>query len=251
MLSHPARHAAPATLALVAAVVIALLGGCATATPVPTAPAATAATDTTAPTVSPTPPASPTPTPTPTPSSAALLTLAPTDAGRTLAAGTYRVDGFAVPVSLTLPGGWLTNGFMPNDLVLRNDKAFLALVVMDSVYPNPCHTEVNPKRVKAGVDALVAAFSGMRGFRVRDLRGATVGGATGKSFTLWNSIDLQQQHCSDPNIVWIGRDRDGAPVLETAPSADLLWVVDVAGTTVLIGGPAEIVNAITFGPAGG
>jgi hypothetical protein len=184
-------------------------------------------------------PAVPTPTP---------LTLATSDSNRTLQAGTYRADGFAVPVSVTLPAGWTTNGFAPHDLVLHNDtdNTFLAIVVMASVYPDPCHTEGSPNAVKPGVDALVNALSTMHGFRIVGVKNVTVGGASGKSFTLTNSIDLKAARCSSPDVLWIGRDGDNAPVLET-PGSDALSVVDASGTTLLIGGPAVVVNSLTFG----
>ena len=208
----------------------------------PTAPQATALPM--AQSLAPTSPAPASPSP-------ATLSLSPRDHGRTLAAGTYRVDGFAVPVALTLPAGWVTNGFKEHDLVLVKDNAFLALVVMESVYPDPCHTEKPPIGVAPGVDRLVHAFSAMKGFTIERVASATVGGAPGKSFTLANDIDLQASRCDDPNIVWIGRDADGAPVLETPGGSDALWVVDVAGTTVLIGGPAPVVDAIAFGGTSG
>jgi hypothetical protein len=50
-------------------------------------------------------------------------------------------------------------------------------------------------------------------------------------------------------VLWIGRDADDAPVLETPSGSDLLWVVDVNGTTVLIGGPQSVVERIAFGGA--
>ena len=195
--------------------------------------------------------ASPAATASPSPPSAvpsSPLTLSPADTGRTLQPGTYRADGFAIPLGVTLPAGWVTNGYKPHDLVLHNeiDNSFLAIVVMASVYPDPCHTKGTPTPVKPGVDALVNAFSTMRGFRIVGLKDATVGGASGKSFTLTNSIDLKAAKCSSTDVLWIGRDGDDAPVLET-PGSDPVWVVDASGTTLLIGGPAGVVNSLTFG----
>lgn len=170
--------------------------------------------------------------------------------GGTLGAATYAVTEFAVPFTITLPSGWVIAGFKPHDLVLRQgDSTFLAFVVMDSVYPDPCHSDGNPTPVGAGVGALVDALSSMKGFRLDGLADATVGGAPGKSFTLTNSIDLEADNCTNQDVVWIGRDGDDVPVLEGAPGADPVWVVDVAGTTLLIGGPAAALAGVTFGSA--
>jgi hypothetical protein len=173
-------------------------------------------------------------------------TLSRADAHRRLAAATYVVDGFAVPVTLTLSDGWEFNGFTPHDLVLNRNDAFLALVVMDTVYADPCHPKGKGTAVPPGVDPLVDAFSTMARFRVTDVKQAVVGGARGKSFTLTNDIDLKADRCADEYVVWIGRDGDDAPVLETPQSADAVWVVDATGTTVLIGGPQAAVEGIRF-----
>jgi hypothetical protein len=202
--------------------------------------------------VTPTPSAAPTgstsrsaaasPAPSPT---AALQTLHATESG-TLAPGAYRVDDFAVPFTVNLPAGWINQGYKPHSFALRNDNAFLALVVVEKAYPDPCHLETAPSVVKPGVNGLVTAFRSMAGFHVGDLRDATVGGARGKGFTLSNAIDLHADGCTRSDVLWIGRDGDDAPVLETAGGSDSVFVVDVSGTTILIGGPADVVGAIAF-----
>jgi len=197
------------------------------------------------PTASPTasPPTSP-PTPSPSPS-----VIKSSDSGRTLNAGTYRVDGFAVPLSVTLPGGWVTNGFTPHDLVLHNEttNAFLTLVVMGGVYRDPCHPSAQPTTVRPGADALVDALSTMKKFTVTGRQPVTIGGASGTTFTLSNTIDLTKDGCARTDVVWIGTDADGAPVLETAGGGEPLSVVEVGTTTVLIGAPTDMLNAIAFG----
>jgi hypothetical protein len=180
----------------------------------------------------------------------ALPTLSPNGDGA-IAPGTYHVAGFATPFTVTLPAGWVQQqGFSAHQFSIRNDTTFLALIVVRDVYPDPCHTEQAPTRIGAGVNDLVAALSSMTGFRVERLRDATVGGATGKAFTLANSVDLQAAGCSNTDVLWIGRDGDDAPIFETPGSADPVWAVDVSGTTVLIGGPASVVDAISFGEPG-
>lgn len=189
------------------------------------------------------------PTVAPSPSPMALRA---TDVG-TLAPGTYHVADFAVPFDVTLPAGWINQGYSPHSFALRNNNSFLALVVVTSVYPDPCHTEKAPTTVHPGVDALLTAFSKMKGFRVSGITDAVVSGFAAKSFTLSNSIDLRKAGCSNQQGLWIGRDGDNQPVLETPSGADVLWVADTSafmspGTTILIGGPASLVETLDWRP---
>jgi hypothetical protein len=209
------------------------------------------------PTLAPT--GSPPPIPTTSPSlapSPTPMTLGATEAGRALAPGTYRVADFAVPFTVALPAGWVNDGYKPNSFAIRNGKnEFLALVVVKSVYADPCHTETAPKTVAPGVDPLLTALSKMKGFTVTGVSDVLVSGGAAKSFTLANSIDLQKAACTHQQVLWIGRDGDDNPVLETPKGADVLWIVDARDSilppkTVLIGGPADIVSTISFGSPG-
>ena len=202
------------------------------------------------PVVTPSPTTRPTSSPAPSPSPFSLDTTA---TGVVLPPGTYRANSFAVPLNITLPAGWVNNGYKPHDLVLRKDNAFLAIVVVQSVYPDPCHTATAPKAVQPGLTGLFDALSTMKGFRVTDVQDAVISGVPAKSFTLDNSINLQASQCSNPQVLWIGRDGDDQPVLEGAGAPDALWIVDTSpygspGTTLLIGGPADVVSTIDFRP---
>ena len=185
--------------------------------------------------------------PGPSPTSKPPRTLTTAYVGVTLEAATYEVFGFATPFTVTLPAGWQVAQFTHNDIVLRNENAFLTLVVVPQIYPDPCHTESDPTTIGPSVDDLVSALSSMTGFSVTGIEDATVGGATGKSFTLSNSIDLVANQCTSSEVLWIGRDGDDVPVLEGAPASEALWAVDASGTTVLIGGPTELIDTISFG----
>ena len=91
----------------------------------------------------PTPTPIPTPTPSPAPTPAPPLTITPADVGATLSAGTYRVQGFAVPFSVTLPAGWNATEFTPNSIGLAlksNGSVNIYLAVINRMYPDPCHT---------------------------------------------------------------------------------------------------------------
>jgi hypothetical protein len=202
-------------------------------------------------TASPTPVTTPTPTPTasPSPSPTPVPTLTASYVGTTLNAGTYRVDGFAVPFKLTLPASWIAQEFTRNNLVLRSENDFLTLVVMDAVYRDPCHLRTAASPLAPGVDALITAFGSMAGFRISDVKDRAIGGADGKAFTLSNSYHPSSDGCSDPNVLTIGTyDKDGSEARQIigANEADSLYAVDVAGKTILIGGPATIVDTLSF-----
>jgi hypothetical protein len=204
---------------------------------------------------SPSPSVSAPPTaPTPSPTASSTPTLVPGITagyvGITLRPDTYRVAYFAAPFTVTFPTGWVVGEVTPNNVVFHNGNAFLTLVVMNKVYRDPCHTEKAPTAIGPGVDDLVGALLAMKGFQTSDIKDVTVGGAAGKSFTLSNSIDLRAAHCSRSDVLVIGtNDNNGVdvPVLETADGADALWVVDASGTTVLMGGPQELIDTISFG----
>jgi hypothetical protein len=185
------------------------------------------------------------PSPSASPKDAFTITTA--DVDQFLYGGTYHIDGFAVPFSMTPPSGYQVVAFTPGNFVARKGESeFTTLVKVAAVYPDPCHTEGGPTPVGPSVDDLVAAFSSMAGFELTDMKDAVVGGATGKAFTLTNSINPSADGCSSPDVVWIGRDASGDDILEGAPAADPVWVLDVAGTTILMGAPQEVVDTISF-----
>jgi hypothetical protein len=187
---------------------------------------------------------SPSPSPSPSPPTvaspspgAAVITTA--DVGRSLTAGTYLVEDFAAPFTVTLPAGWIVSDFSPNSIVLEraSDGAMnVYLAVLDKVYPDPCHTEDGPTAIGPDVDDLVAAFSAMPGFEVTDVRDATVGGANGTSFQIRNSIDVVQAGCSEDMLPLGTYERDGSD-LELSMfggESDRFWVLDAGGTRLLM-----------------
>ena len=95
---------------------------------------------------------------------------------------------------------------------------------------------------------MIAALSSMKKFKVQDVVETTIGGYPAKSFTLTNTIDLAKDGCTTTDIVWIGRDADDQPVLESAGGPDALRAVEVNGITLLVGGPANVVDTLLFGP---
>jgi hypothetical protein len=181
---------------------------------------------------------SPIPSLIPSPS-APPATITTASVGETLEAGTYRVEEFAAPFSVTLPAGWTANEFTFNSIALANatdGTQNIYVVVVDKVYLDPCHTDDGPTDIGPGVNDLVAAFSSMPDFDVGNLRDATVGGAPGKAFRFSNAIDVAAAGCSGDVLPFGTYDNDGEDIdiAMFGNESDRFWVVNAAGTRVLI-----------------
>ena len=184
----------------------------------------------------------PTPSPSviPSPSSAAPdMTITTSAVGDNLSAGTYRVDGFAVPFSLTLPDGWIVSDFSRNSISIerRTDGSInLYLAIMNKVYPDPCQPAGGPDVIGPAVGDLVTSLSSMPGFEVSDVRDVTVGGADGMSFQITNSIDVIEADCSGEMLPIGTYDRDGEDVdiAMFGGETDRFWVLDAGDTRVFM-----------------
>jgi hypothetical protein len=194
------------------------------------------------PTVAPTPTTEPSPTPAPTPSptvepSPSIGTISLDDTGKTLEAGRYQVSSFAAPFSVTLPAGWGTNGFTPNSVSLASladESLNVYIAVIDKVYGDPCRPGKGATTVAPGVDKLVAALAAMKGFEVADRQDVSIGGASGTSFTISNSINGLS--CAKSPMPFATYDKDGknTDVGIFAGEHDTFWVLDAGGTRLLI-----------------
>ena len=181
----------------------------------------------------------PSPSPMPSASASPVRSLTAAEVGKALQAGTYRVDGFAAPFSVTLPDGWNVSELTPNSIglgVKANGSINVFMSVMGKVYSDPCHTKAGPTAVGTGVAALVGALSSMSGFQVTEVSSATVGGATGKGFKITNSIDVAASKCSGTMLPIGTYDKSGADVDVSmfGGETDRFWVVDAGGVRVLI-----------------
>ena len=228
-------------------------GPSASATPSPTE-TLQASSPTTSPSNPTTSPSSPTASPSsaiapPTSaSSPPARALSADDVGRTLRWGTYRVEDFAAPFTITLPAvlqgrrlwlGWTANELTPNSFSIAksaDDSFNIYLAVIDKIYRDPCHTADGPSVIGSGVDDLVAAFSAMPGFEVADLKDATVGGAAGRVFLFSNSINVAAANCSGTMLPFGTRAEDGrdVDVAIFGGETDRFWVVQAGPTRVLI-----------------
>jgi len=231
-------------------------------------PAATALATAAPPTQAAITPAPPTPNPsvtatppTPAPSQTTTAVISAAQIGRALQAGSYRINDFAAPFAVTLPAGWTVNELTPNSVALasRSDGSVnIYMAVIDKVYPDPCHTAGGPSAIGGGVDDLVTALSSMPGFDLADLADATVGGASGKSFTISNSIDVAAASCSGDTLLLgtFQKDGVGTDLPMFGGESDRFWVVDANGTRVLVAitdvtrivqGTQPVFDSIAFG----
>ena len=181
--------------------------------------------------------------------------------GTALEPGTYRVDGFAVPFSVTLPTGWALNVLTPTNVSLApvdNGNVNIGLIVLNKVYWDPCHPDAGPDAFGSSVDELVGALSAITDFEVANLNDATVGGASGKAFDFNNSIDVAASGCSSNPLPFATRQEDGKDVdIEIfSGESDRFWALDASGTTVLIAitntpqivaGTQSVFDSLTFG----
>ncbi len=182
-----------------------------------------------------------------TSSPAPALTITTSDVGKSLPSGTYRVEGFAAPFSVTLPGGWTATEFRDNSInfARTSDRTVNVYVaIMGKVYPNPCHPERGLDAAGSDVDDLVTALSSMDGFVVTDVSDATVGGASGKTFTVTNEIDAAS-NCSG-GMLPIGTYLTNGEDVDIAMfpgETDQFWVLAAGGTRVFMAVTDKAVEA--------
>ena len=165
------------------------------------------------------------------------VALSAEDAGPTLRAGTYHVADFAAPFSITFPAGWVVGELGRNNIgfALGGDgRLSINLAVIDKVYPDPCHP-ASPRAVGAGVDGLISSLSSMKGFKVINMADVTIGGASGKAFTLINTITADAG-CAGAQLPFATYQKGSAATdLQMFPEErDLTWALEAGGTTVVI-----------------
>lgn len=175
-------------------------------------------------------------------------TITSSDVGKALQAGTYRIDGFAAPLQVTLPADWITTEFTHNSIAFASGSTASAnvyLAVLEKVYSDPCQAAGGPAVIGPSVDALVAALSSMRGFEVTDVRDTTVGGATGKELKITNSIDVLEAKCSGEMLPIGTYDKNGEDVdiAMFGGESDVFWVLDASGTRIFMAVTEAFVRA--------
>jgi len=206
---------------------------------------------------SPAPTASPTPSPSPAPDAFV---------GSLLSPGTYRVGSqFGKPFTIGFPVMYTFKTLNANDAQFNISQAsdgtvWVVVDIPDNVYADPCDTAAGTPAppVASTVDGLVTALTHMTGFDAGPVADATIGGHSGKSFTLTNSINTDTAGCTGGPMLLMWTFPGGAAGTNGG-ATEQIWVIDVDGTPVVIDGesfpttsPADratiepIVNSIVF-----
>ena len=172
--------------------------------------------------------------PTPTPRA-----LGPQDVGGRISAGTYHVAApFALGFSVTVPEGSTLEALADGEVGFRLPAAdlVLGLYVPVATYPDPCRAEGSPAPVPTTPDGIVAAISGMAGFKAESVSDVTLDGHAGKALILSNSVDTATQACAFgpmlPVFTYRGSDPQGAAT--NGGLTESFWVIDVQGTPVVV-----------------
>jgi len=187
-------------------------------------------------------PASPTPSPSPSPSPAP----SPTPALRqlpqeqtVLEAGTYVAgDPFGVPVSLTVPGGWIGRvggPYLAWVAAQTGNQAEISLSLFDKVFADPCHYTqgfVDPLPGPT-VEALATALADMPALDVTTPTDVTVDGYRGKQLTM--TAPASRDGCAPARegfAVW--QLPLGAINAMSPGQRQRVWILDVAGQRLVI-----------------
>ena len=135
-------------------------------------------------TVSPSPSPSRIPTPTPTP------ILLPADGSSVAGPGDFQAgDPFPIPVTVTLPVGWVANVGGPNATFIKtvgdSVGSAIGLTLNQSLYADPCNeTGLLQPQPGPTVDDLATALANLPGFDATIPTEVTVDGYRGKQLTL-------------------------------------------------------------------
>jgi hypothetical protein len=186
-------------------------------TPAPTAPPATTA---------------PTPTTQPTPA-ATMRVLSGLDQGSDLLAGTYRIGSpFSVPFTITVEGDWRLGRLESNVVWMGGPQTSIDVERPEKVYADACVPD-SATTVGSSVDEVTSAMTSIAGFIAGPVTDVVVDGATGKTFTLDNSI--QEEACPEgPRLLTIDRFGSDEPATGSYSDHDRIWVLDVNGELVVI-----------------
>ena len=190
------------------------------------------------PAATPTPTASPTPAPTPSPSPRAL-TVSPMTP---LAPGTYvSGDPFLARVTFTIPAGWQAGMGGPylTSLEKTGSSGAIDLTIFDKVYADPCHADKGLIKPQPGpsVADLATALSNLPGAIGSKPTAVTLGGYSGKQLTLTAPDSFKSCTLTADQAFRVWELPLGATMDMTPGEVDRIWILDVAGTRLVIDTP--------------
>src|SRR4051812_24387980 len=178
----------------------------------------------------------------PTPAAPIQLTTRHLDTA--LVPGTYRVDApFGAAFSLALPTEWTLKALSKGDVEFvdsgRGDRgtAWLVVDLVENVFADPCH-DAGPRRppVPKILTDVVEALTRMPGYQAGPMTDVTIGGHRGKALEIANTIDTETAGCVGGPMLPMWTFAGGASAQTNGGATEQLWVVDVAGTVVIIDG---------------
>jgi hypothetical protein len=143
-----------------------------------------------------------------------------------------------VRLTFTLPEGWQNNGWF----VLKSDSSPFFGVVLDNrvanTFSDPCHwVELDPP-LGPSVDDLVAAFASVPDLNATDPTDVTIDGYDGQEIE-FTVPDFAEDECIDGWFaMWQnpGFAGQGPNYVSPANAHHRLWILDVDGTRLVIGG---------------
>jgi hypothetical protein len=191
-----------------------------------------------APAPTPTPTATPTPVPTPIPTPRELTkgSLGP------MAPGTYVTGApFLARVTFTVPAGWTETMGGPylTDLTKDASPGQIGLSIFDKVYADPCHADKGLMKPQPGpsVGELATALANLPGHIGSKPTDVTLGGYSGKQLTLTAPSSFGSCTLTTDKAFRVWELPLGATLDMTAGEVDRVWILDVAGTRLVIDSP--------------
>ena len=156
---------------------------------------------------------------------------------RQLAPGQYLAgDPFLVPLTLTVPELWHGKISEPNDIVLRRfflNSSQLRLSVFDKIYADPCHPDSGLLKASDGASAadLAAQFATLPGLTAGTATDATLGGYSGKFFTITAPADIS---ACDQGQLRLFETPAGTADEMTPGETQRFWALDVGGQRLVV-----------------
>jgi hypothetical protein len=137
-----------------------------------------------------------------------------------------------VPITFTLPAGWTNNGWG----VIKGDP-IIGLIFMNvaNIYTDSCPSAQVDPPVGPTVDDLASAWANMPGFDASTATQVTVDGFAGK-YIEFTVPDYDEDECADGTFRLLREvGGDGDYWAQGPNQQSRLWILDVAGTRLVIG----------------
>ena len=182
------------------------------------------------------------------PSSSPLAAKAPTvltgsDLDQELEPADYRVgEPFAVPFTVTVGAPWIMKSLARGDTSFVRAKpaaaaAWLTVDLVDDVFTDPCHESAPAApAVPKTVDGIVGALTQMVGFTSGPITDVVIGGYAGKAMVLTNTVETDTADCVGGPMLPLWTISGGGAAATNGGATEQVWVIDVAGTTVVLDG---------------